>query len=96
MTVEEHLAVPYLLTVYSGKGDDGRWHRYAEYGEIGCRAEGDSMAQALDRLEDMRVAFVYAAFAAGEPIPVPRAPLRTVMREAVARGLTPANGRPPS
>jgi hypothetical protein len=87
LLLEEYLAVPYLLTAYSAVGDDGRWHRYVEYEELGCLAEGDHVIEAIDRLEAMRVALIADRYARGEEIPVPRPPLRSVQRAIEARGL---------
>lgn len=73
--LEEYLAIPYVLTAYSAIGDDGRWHRYVEYDELGCTVEGDQVPEAVERLEQMRVARIRERFARGEDLPVPRAPL---------------------
>jgi predicted RNase H-like HicB family nuclease len=87
LLLEEYLAVPYLLTAYSAVGDDGRWHRYVEYEELGCVAEGEHVIEAIDRLEEMRVTLIAERYARGEEIPVPRPPLRSVQRAIEARGL---------
>jgi hypothetical protein len=87
LRLEEYLAIPYLLTAYSAVGDDGRWHRYVEYEELGCLAEGEHVIEAIDRLDAMRVALIADRFERGEEIPVPRPPLRSAQRALEARGL---------
>lgn len=86
MRLEEYLAIPYVLTAYSAVGDDGRWHRYVEYEELGCMAEGDHIIEAMDRLEAMRVQLITDRYQRGEEIAVPRPPLRSVQRSLEARG----------
>lgn len=86
MRLEEYLAIPYVLTAYSAVGDDGRWHRYVEYEELGCLAEGDHIIEAIDTLEAMRVRLITDRYERGEEIAVPRPPLRSVQRSLEARG----------
>ena len=86
MQLEEYLAIPYLLTAYSAVGDDGRWHRYVEYEELGCMAEGDHILEAMDRIEAMRVRLITDRYERGEEIAVPRPPLRSAQRSLEARG----------
>jgi hypothetical protein len=87
LRLEEYLAIPYVLTAYSAVGDDGRWHRYVEYEELGCMAEGDHVIEAIDSLEAMRVRTIIDRYERGEEIAVPRPPLRSVQRSIEARGL---------
>lgn len=87
MRLEEYLAIPYVLTAYSAVGDDGRWHRYVEYEELGCMAEGDHVIEAINDLEAMRVRTIVDRYERGEDIAVPRPPLRSVQRSIEARGL---------
>ena len=77
-------AVPYLLVLESvDRG--GQWRRRAEYPELpGCAAEAESAIAAIEALEAKRTALLRQLWDRGEPIPVPRAPLR------------PGRGRPPS
>ena len=78
MTLEEHLAVPYVLCLESVPGPDGEWLRRAAYPELpGCVGEGASPLDAIARLEEARVQFITQRVARGEPVPVPRPPLRT-------------------
>ena len=76
MTPEEYLAVPYVLVVDSIQRPDGEWVRRAEYPEIGCVCEGATPIEAMERLEAARVSYILERLARGEPIPVPRPPLR--------------------
>jgi hypothetical protein len=97
LRLEEYLAIPYLLTAYSAVGDDGRWHRYVEYEELGCIAEGDHVIEAIEHLEAMRVALIVERYERGEEIAVPRPPLRSLQRAIEARGRhvpRPASERP--
>lgn len=87
MRLEEYLAIPYVLTAYSAVGDDGRWHRYVEYEELGCLAESDQVLEAMEHLEAMRVRLIVDRFQRGEEIAVPRPPLKSVQRAIEARGL---------
>lgn len=81
MTLEEHLAVPYLLTTYAAPLADGSWKRWAEYPEIGVVRWADTLVEAMDLLEEERVSYIVERLAHGEPIPVPRPPLRALMAE---------------
>jgi hypothetical protein len=86
LRLEEYLAIPYLLTAYSAVGDDGRWHRYVEYEELGCMAEADQVLEAIEHLEEMRVRLITDRYQRGEEIAVPRPPLKSVQRAIEARG----------
>jgi predicted RNase H-like HicB family nuclease len=78
MTLEEHLAVPYVLCLESVARPDGDWVRRACYPELpGCVGEGATPFEAIERLEQARVQFITERLAQGAPIPVPRPPLRT-------------------
>jgi predicted RNase H-like HicB family nuclease len=78
LSLEQHLAVPYRLIVYSAPGPNGEWRRYAAYPELGCISEGDTPTEAMDRLEEQRVRYIVEHLQKGEPIPVPRPPLRSL------------------
>jgi predicted RNase H-like HicB family nuclease len=68
--------IPYLLVVETVERD-GAWWRRASYPELpGCAAEAESAVQAIERLEQERVALLVLRLERGEPIPVPRPPLR--------------------
>ncbi len=78
MQLEEYLSIPYRLVAYSAPGPDGIWKRYAEYPEIGCLVEADDAVEAIDKLEEQRVQYIVEHVRNGEPIPVPRPPLRSL------------------
>lgn len=77
MTLEEYLSIPYMLVAYSARRANGEWVRCAEYPEIDCASEGATPIEAVDRLESERIRYILDRFARGEPIPVPRPPLRS-------------------
>jgi predicted RNase H-like HicB family nuclease len=80
MTLEEHLAVPYVLCLESVPGPDGAWLRQARYPELpGCVGEGGTPLEAIERLERARVEYIAGRWARGETIPVPRPPLRAAI-----------------
>jgi hypothetical protein len=69
-------AIPYLLVLESVERG-GEWVRRAEYPELpGCAAESPSAIDAIDQLERERLRVLHAMWVGGEPIPVPRPPLR--------------------
>jgi predicted RNase H-like HicB family nuclease len=56
---------------------EGQWVRRAEYPELpGCAAEAHSALEALHQLETERRRVLRGLWERGEPIPVPRQPLR--------------------
>jgi predicted RNase H-like HicB family nuclease len=68
--------IPYLLVVETVERA-GLWWRRATYPELpGCAAEAESAVEAIDRLEQAREALLARCVERGEPIPVPRLPLR--------------------
>ena len=79
MQLEEYLAVPYRLVAYSAPGPDGTWRRFAEYPEIGCIAEAETPGEAMEKLEELRIKYIVDRVQKGEPIPVPRPPLRSLL-----------------
>jgi predicted RNase H-like HicB family nuclease len=78
MRLEEYLSIPYRMVAYSAPGSDGVWHRYAEYPEIGCKSEADTPWEAMEKLEELRVRYIVEHVQKGEPIPVPRPPLKSL------------------
>jgi len=78
MQLEEYLSIPYRLVAYSAPGPDGTWKRYAEYPESGCISEAETVTEAMDKLEELRVQYILQRVRTGEPIPVPRPPLRSL------------------
>ena len=78
MTVEDYLAVPYVLTMESVEGADGEWVRRASYPELpGCVAEAYSPIDAIEQLEHLRQQRIVELLENGEVVPVPRPPLST-------------------
>ena len=56
---------------------DGEWVRRASYPELpGCVAEAWSPVEAITELEEQRRRRIIELLEQGEPIPVPRPPLR--------------------
>ena len=77
LTLEEYLAVPYVLTMESVERPDGEWVRRASYPELpGCVVEAWSPVEAIAELEEKRRRRIIELMERGEPIPVPRPPLR--------------------
>jgi hypothetical protein len=76
VTPEEYLAIPYVMVVESIEGPDGEWFRRATYPELGIVGEADSPLDAIAKLEEARVATILGRLERGEPVPVPRPPLR--------------------
>jgi predicted RNase H-like HicB family nuclease len=78
MELEEYLAVPYIMAVESVPGPDGDWIRRAEYPELpGCVAEAYSAVEAIEKLEEQRIRRIQELLQSGQPVPVPRPPLRS-------------------
>lgn len=76
MTLEEHLAVPYIMVLESVPAPDGDWLRQASYPELPeCVAQAPTPIEAMDRLEEQKLRYIAGRLQAGEPIPVPRPPL---------------------
>jgi hypothetical protein len=80
VNLAEHLAVPYLLTTYAAPTEHG-WKRFAEYPEIQVSTYADTLVEAMEQLEEERVAYIIDRLARGQEIPVPRPPLRSLMAE---------------
>jgi hypothetical protein len=77
LTIDEYLAIPYVLDVSTTAGPDGDWVCRVAYGELpGCVAEDRWPLNALDRLEQQRERFIRRQVEQGLPVPVPRRPLR--------------------
>lgn len=76
MELAGYLAIPYVIDVTATRGTDGQWTCTLEHEELpGCTASARSPLEALDALDQRRVAWITARFESGEPIPVPRRPL---------------------
>src|SRR4030081_2126031 len=78
MNLQEYLAIPYRLVAYSAARADGTWRRYAAYPEIGCVSEADTPWEAQEQLEELRIRYIIHHVQRGEPIPVPRPPLKSL------------------
>jgi hypothetical protein len=78
MKLEEYLAIPYRLVAYSAEGADGSWRRFAAYPELGVVSEADTPWEAQELLEEQRVRYIIDHVQRGEPIPVPRPPLKSM------------------
>ncbi len=77
MTIDDYLAIPYILEVWSLQRPDGQWVRHAEYPELpGCSAEAFTAIEAMELADAARVQYILARWENGESIPVPRPPLR--------------------
>jgi hypothetical protein len=76
--LEEYLAIPYRLVAYSAEGPDGNWRRFAAYPEIGVVSEADTPWEAQELLEEQRIRYIIDHVQRGEPIPVPRPPLKSL------------------
>jgi predicted RNase H-like HicB family nuclease len=78
MTTDEYLAIPYILTLESVARTDGEWVRRASYPELpGCVVEAFSPVEAIERLDEIRRDCILGLIERGEPVPVPRPPLRS-------------------
>jgi hypothetical protein len=83
LTLKEHLAVPYVLVVYSIERD-GEWVRHAEYPELdGLYIESTNTIEAIHKLDTERVRTIESRVRSGEPVPVPRPPLHSMLRDDV-------------
>jgi predicted RNase H-like HicB family nuclease len=72
-----HRSVPYLLVVETVERA-GAWWRRASYPELpGCAAEAETAVEAIELLDREREALLARCWEQGEPIPVPRPPLRS-------------------
>jgi hypothetical protein len=78
MRLEDYLAIPYRLVAYSAPRADGTWKRFAAYPEIGCVSEADTPGEAQEQLEEQRIRYIIDHVQRGEPIPVPRPPLKSL------------------
>ena len=80
MTIEEYMAIPYILSVESFEADNGEWMRRASMPELpGCVVEGISAVEIIEQLEQLRVHIIMQLLEQGRPVPVPRPPLKSAM-----------------
>jgi predicted RNase H-like HicB family nuclease len=76
MTREEYLRVPYVLVVESVEKPGGKWLRRASYPELGgVHAEAESVVEAIEGADDLRVEIILDRLDRGVPIPLPRPPI---------------------
>jgi predicted RNase H-like HicB family nuclease len=77
LTLEEHLAVPYILDVAAVEDETGNWLCQLAYEELpGCVVRAPTPLEALDELERLRERIITELLADDQPVPVPRRPLR--------------------
>jgi hypothetical protein len=78
LSLEEYLAVPYVTEAWSEQTSAG-WMCRARLPEMPhCEVSGFVAIEVLEELDRMRIEAVRSRFAAGDYIPVPRPPLRSV------------------
>lgn len=76
MTREEYLRIPYVLIVESVEKPGGEWLRRASYPELsGAQAEAESVIEAMEEADDLRVEIILDSLDRGVPVPIPRPPL---------------------
>ena len=77
MKVRDYLSIPYILEAAPVE-QDGTWTRRLRYPELGdFFAEHEDVEQALLEVERLRISEVMRRLKAGNPPPIPRAPLET-------------------
>jgi predicted RNase H-like HicB family nuclease len=77
LLLRDYLSVPYMLESETTEASPGSWCSGVSYPELpGCLAETAVVADALQRLEQLRIEMIVAMFVAGRFPPVPRPPLR--------------------
>jgi predicted RNase H-like HicB family nuclease len=75
-SLASYRSIPYLLVVETVERG-GSWWRRATYPELpGCAVEAESAVDAIEQLDRAREALLIRCWERGEPIPVPRLPLR--------------------
>jgi len=66
-----YLKLPYAIVVTPGEDEEDGW--LAEIPDLpGCFTAGDTKEEALEMIEDAKVAWLTHAFAKGYPIPEPQ------------------------
>jgi predicted RNase H-like HicB family nuclease len=79
--LEYYLAVPHLLAIQSIEKPNGEWVRRAEYPELpDCYVEAYSAIDAMEQVEELRVACIRRMLEQGQEVPVPEPPLLTGRR----------------
>ena len=78
LSLEEYLAVPYMLIMESFEGPDGDWRRRASYPELpGCTVVGLWAVDVIEELDQLRVRLIEGMVRDRQEIPVPRPPLQS-------------------
>lgn len=78
MKLRDYLSIPYILQAQPVEVAEGQWVRRLSYPELGdFIAEGFDVEQVFLQVERLRVTEIVARLRAGDPPPVPRAPLKT-------------------
>lgn len=82
MKLRDVLSVPFVLRSESVELDDETWVRVVSYPELGCREEGTSMPEVMERLEASRLRVLLDRWLAGtlpplrDAVPDPTVELR--------------------
>jgi antitoxin HicB len=73
MTTEDYLALPYRVTLIPDSDEDGRAGWVAEIPDLpGCISQGDTPADAVERVRDAMAGWISVALGDGREIPPPR------------------------
>ena len=73
VTLDQVLAVPYVLDVSTRAAETGQWVCRLEYPELpGCVAEDRNVLAALDHVERLREQWLRECVARGDEVPLPR------------------------
>ncbi len=77
-SLDETLAIPYMLDVSTRRSDNGDWVCRLEYPELpGCVAESRHALDAYELVEKLRENWLRDRLVSGGHIPTPRSPLRS-------------------
>jgi hypothetical protein len=86
--LRDALAAPFILRSESVERDDESWVRVVSYPELGCREEGASMPEVMERLEAQRLRVLLGHCLAGTLPPLrPAIPDPTVALRLARAGL---------
>lgn len=78
MKLKDYLSIPYIIQARPFEVSEGVWVRRLAYPELGdFIAEGHDVEQVYLEIERLRYAEIVKRLKAGDPPPVPRAPLKT-------------------
>ena len=88
MRLRDVLSAPFILRSESVEADDESWIRVVSYPELGCREEGKSMPELMERLEAQRLRVLLERCLEGSLPPVrPALPDPTVELRLASAGL---------